>query len=129
MATTVDGLVSGLDTTTIISQLLQLQAAPQDRLKSTLSSTQAEVTAFQAVNTKVASLQTAAEKLAKAATWGSVAATSSSTAVTATASSGALAGSLTFAVKALAAAKSSISDQTFSSTTTAGAITDTPLEI
>ncbi|GAB3596321.1 flagellar filament capping protein FliD [Angustibacter peucedani] len=129
MATTVDGLVSGLDTTTIINQLMQLQAAPQDRLKSSLSSTQAEITAFQAVNTKMASLQTAADKLGKAATWGSVAASSSSTAVTATATSGALSGSLTFSVKALAAAKASISSQTYTSTTAAGAITDTPLEI
>lgn len=129
MATTVDGLVSGLDTTTIINQLIQIQAAPQDRLKSSLSSTQAEVTAFQAVNTKMAGLQGAADKLAQSAAWGSVSATSSSTAVAATASSGALTGALTFSVQALAAAKSSISSQTYSSTTASGAITDIPLEI
>ena len=30
----VDGLVSGLDTTTIISQLMQLERQPQSRLKT-----------------------------------------------------------------------------------------------
>ncbi len=129
MTTAVDGLVSGLDTTSIINQLMQLQAAPQNRLKTTLSSTQAEVTALQAVNTKMSTLQTAAEKLANITTWGSAAATSSSTAVTATAASGALAGSLTFSVKGLAAAKASISTQTYSSTTDSGAVTDSPIEI
>jgi flagellar hook-associated protein 2 len=30
----VDGLVSGLDTTTIISQLMQLERQPQNRLRT-----------------------------------------------------------------------------------------------
>jgi flagellar hook-associated protein 2 len=127
--TTVDGLVSGLDTTSIINQLISLQAAPQNQLKSTLSSTQAEVNGLQSINTKMSALQTAAEKLGQASTWGAVAATSSAASVTATAASGALVGSLTFDVTGLAAAKSSVSSQTWSSTTASGAFTDSPIEI
>lgn len=40
MVNSVDGLVSGLDTSTIVSQLLQLERAPQTRLKTRQSSLQ-----------------------------------------------------------------------------------------
>jgi flagellar hook-associated protein 2 len=129
MATTVDGLVSGLDTTTIINQLIQIQAAPQTRLKSSLTSAQSEVTAFQAVNTKMSALQAAADKVSKLTTWGSATATSSSPDVSVTAASGALIGSVTFSVTQLAAARSTISTQTFSSLSASGAVTDSPIEI
>jgi flagellar hook-associated protein 2 len=114
---TVDGLVSGLDTTTIVSQLMSLERAPQTRLKSSLSAQQADVTAYQAINTKMAALQTAADKVALAATWSQGTATSSSTAVTATAGTGAISGSVTFSVTALAAAGSRIGTQTYDSLT------------
>lgn len=129
MTSTVDGLVSGLDTSTLINQLMQLQAQPQARLKTALSSTTGEITAFQTLNTKLASLRTAAEAVAKASTWGAATATSSDTTVTGTAASGAVNGSVTFSVTSLATAKSSVSTQTYSSVSAGGAITDTPLEI
>ena len=113
----VDGLVSGLDTTTIVSQLISLERAPQTRLKTALSAQQADVSAYQAINTKMAALQTAAEKVALAATWTQGKATSSSTAVTATAGTGAVSGSVTFSVTALAAAGSRISSDVFDSLT------------
>ena len=33
----IDGMISGLDTTTIISQLMQIEAQPQARLKTSVS--------------------------------------------------------------------------------------------
>lgn len=129
MGTTVDGLVSGLDTTSIIAQLMQLQAVPQTRLKSSLSTEQSALSALQSINTRFSGLQTAAEKLQQAATWGAAKATSSSSSVTATAASGALTGSVTFSVTQLAAAQSSISTQTFASLTDTTAISDTAFEL
>jgi flagellar hook-associated protein 2 len=113
----VDGLVSGLDTTTIVSQLMSLERGPQTRLKTSLSAQQADVTAYQAINTKMAALQTAADKVALAATWTQGKATSSSNAITATAGAGAVSGSVTFSVTALAKAGAKVSAQTWSSTT------------
>jgi flagellar hook-associated protein 2 len=114
---TVDGLVSGLDTTTIISQLMSVERMPQTRLKTSLTAQQADVTAYQAINTKMAALQTAAEKVALATTWTQGKATSSNAAVTATAGAGAVSGSVTFSVTALAAAGSRIGTQTYDSLT------------
>jgi flagellar hook-associated protein 2 len=113
----VDGLVSGLDTTTIVSQLMSLERAPQTRLKTSLTAQQADVTAFQAINTKMAALQTAAEKVALATTWSQGKATTSSSAVTATAGPDAVPGSMTFSVTALAKAGTRLSSQAWSSPT------------
>ena len=124
----VDGLVSGLDTTTIVSQLMSLERAPQTRLKTSLTAQQADVTAYQAINTKMAALQTAAEKVASAATWTQGKATSSSAAVTATAGAGAVSGSMTFSVTALAKAGARLSSQTWTSPTDTSAAAS-PFEI
>ena len=108
MATTVDGLVSGMSTSTMISQLMQIEAAPQSRLKSKVTAAQTSVTAYQSVNTKLAALKTAADDLSQLHTWRAVKPVSSSPAVTATAVSGttnATAGSITFDVVALARAQ------------------------
>ena len=59
--TTVDGLVSGINTTQIISQLMQIEAQPQNMLKSKVSAESTVLSAYQAVNSKFAALQTAAE--------------------------------------------------------------------
>ena len=129
MATTVDGLVSGLDTTTIISQLMSIERAPQDRLKTSLTAQQADVTAYQAIHTKMATLQAAADKLALASTWTQGKATSSSIAVTATAGTGAVSGSVTFSVTALAAAGSRIGTQAYDSLTGTPSTAVAPLTI
>jgi flagellar hook-associated protein 2 len=81
----ISGLSSGLDTATIISQLMQLEAAPQTRLKTRVSSEQSAITTLQTLNTKVALLTAKAEALAKPAAWDVVKATSSSTAIAVTA--------------------------------------------
>src|SRR6476469_1512436 len=109
----IDGLVSGLDTTSLINSLMQAEAAPQASLKTTLSSTQRAVTGLQSINTKMAALAAAAAKLARPETWTATAATVSSDAVTATTSSSAVPGTLTFDVKNLATAQSVVSSSTF----------------
>ena len=57
----VSGLVSGLDTATIISQLMQVEAAPQTLLKTKLSSEQTTIANLQSLNAKFAALTTRAE--------------------------------------------------------------------
>jgi len=99
----VDGLVSGLDTTTLINQLMQIEAAPQTLLKSKQTETSALVTALQALNTKVASLGEAATKAAKAESWQAAKATSSHEGVTASVTgSSTQAGTISFTVDQVA---------------------------
>lgn len=98
----VDGLISGLDTTSLINQLLQAEAAPQTALKSKVSEAQTAVAAYQGINTRYASLLTAAEAVADADTWTTPTATSSSTSVKASSSATASIGRLDFDVTEIA---------------------------
>ena len=100
----ISGLASGLDTATIIDQLMTLEAAPQNRLKSRLTSEQSQVTTLQSLNTQVAALATQAKELAKTSSWKVFSASSSLTGLTATASTGALQGGVTMTVNSLAVA-------------------------
>jgi flagellar hook-associated protein 2 len=106
----VDGLVSGLDTTSLINQLMQLESAPQTLLKNKVSTETAKSTAYQAVNARFLALGTATDPLKSADTWRSLSVTSSSSSVSATASSAAVTGSVTFDVTSLATAHSRRSD-------------------
>jgi flagellar hook-associated protein 2 len=100
----VSGLVSGLDTASIVSSLMQIEAQPQTLLKTQLTSQQSVVSSLQGLNAKLASLATKAGDLAKASAWSTYTATSSSTAVTASAGTTATAGSLNLTVQRTAAA-------------------------
>lgn len=102
MGATISGLSSGLDTATIINQLMQIEAQPQDQLKSRVGVEQKTLAAFQALNTKFANLTTAAAALAKTSAWSPLTATSSNTAITATATSSASATTLSLTVTSLA---------------------------
>jgi flagellar hook-associated protein 2 len=102
----ISGLSSGIDTTSLISQLMTVAAAPQTALKNQLSTQQSQISAYQAINTKLTAFQAAADALNQASTWGSTTATSSSSSVIATASATATAGtSATFNVVQLATAQ------------------------
>ena len=103
--TSISGMASGLDTTTIVSQLMKVEQQPQQNLKNKLADTQKTVTAYQSVNTKMQTVQTTADALTQATTWQAAVATSSSPTVTVTASAGAPAGDYTFDVKSLAKAQ------------------------
>jgi len=112
----VDGLVSGLDTTTIISQLMAIEKQPQDALKTKQSDANTMVSVYQALNTKFDALATAAQAISRVADWKSMKATSSSTNVTATATAAASTGSLSFTVEQLSRAGSVASTGTVAST-------------
>lgn len=102
--TSVDGLVSGLNTSQLISQLMQVESVPQDRLKSQVATQETVVASYRSINSKLAALQTAAERLTSASGWQRAKATSSSSSVTASAGSDAVRTSLTFDVLGTAAA-------------------------
>ena len=114
----VDGLVSGLGTGDIISQLMQLERQPQVRLQSQKSATDKAITALQGLNTKFATFKTAAEALTGATSWASLkASVSSADALSVSIGSTAVAGSNTFKVKTLAAAHSVYSALTYTAPT------------
>ncbi|HWJ81084.1 MAG TPA: flagellar filament capping protein FliD [Nocardioides sp.] len=103
MATaSISGLASGLDTATIINQLMQLEAATQTKLKTRVATEQSKVTALQALNTKLAALATSAAGMATASattgTWSALQATSSNAAVSVTATSSAAPSTFTVTV-------------------------------
>ena len=96
--TSVSGLVSGLDTNSIISQLMQIESQSQTRIKSQLTLAQSNLKALQDLNSKFAALASSAGDLAKVTAWNPVTVTSSSTLVTATAGAAAVAGPLSLTV-------------------------------
>lgn len=115
MGNTVDGIVSGINTTDLITSMLTLEAGPQSLLQSKASRTNAMVSALQALNTKVASLGEAATAASKAEAWNVVKASitqagagSSSVGATAVASDKAQPGSVSFRVDSLASAQTSL---------------------
>jgi flagellar hook-associated protein 2 len=120
-STAIDGLVSGLDTTSLIKSLMQVEAAPQRLLTTKKTAADSLVSALQSLNTKVASLRDAARTAAGPSSWTAVTATSSAASVTATATTTTVGarttqtaqpGSLTFSVDAVAASQVSLSRQT-----------------
>src|SRR5919107_1213137 len=116
----VDGLISGLDTTTLVSQLVAAEALPQTRLKTQMTAAQAAADAYRAVNTKVDAVRTAAAALTADGLAAARTASSSATSVTASATSTAVPGSrLSFTVASLASTASFISATTWASTGTA----------
>lgn len=108
MAFAIPGLASGLDSATLVSQLMQLEAIPQSMLRTKAAKTQSVVTAFQTLNTKIASLAETAKAAAKSDALRTHTATSSSDAIKATASSGATIGALDLTVSRLATSQSAV---------------------
>jgi len=98
----IDGLVSGLDTTTLINNLMSIESGPQTLLKAKQSTAQDISSALQGINTRLRSVSAAAEKAATPANWTSFTATSSSSSVAASTTTAAKGGSITFAVDAVA---------------------------
>jgi flagellar hook-associated protein 2 len=111
------GLTSGIDYSSMVSQLMQIEARPQTLLKTQLSDSKVDAAAYREINTAFAALGSAAEALTKAATWSSAKATSSDSTVVATAGSGATPGSLSFTVDDLAVAHSVMAKTTWTNST------------
>jgi len=63
MSFSLTGIASGLDTTTIISQLMELEKVPYTKLQTKQTTLNSELTFFRSVNTKLSALRTAAEDL------------------------------------------------------------------
>lgn len=106
----IDGLVSGLDTTSLINQLMQVEAGPQTLLRQKQGATQSLVSALQSLNTKLASLTGSAQSAAKPESWSAWQATSTDSSVTAGAGATAQPGTLSFHVDQVATTQMSLSD-------------------
>lgn len=102
MGISLDGLASGLDTTALISSVMQVEAIPQTLLKYKSQDLQSMVSALQGLNSKVAALATQAAAAAKPGALDLNTATTTSDKVTATTTAAAKAGSIDFQVTKLA---------------------------
>jgi len=112
------GLSSGIDYTTMITQLMQIEAQPQDLLKTQLKDVQNDAKAYRQINTALASLSSAAQALTATGLTGGRKATVSSTTAAATAGATAVPGSsVSFTVAQLASAQTSLSAGTWASST------------
>ena len=105
----IDGLISGLKTSEMIASLMQIEARPQNILKTKVAASQTFVSALQQLNTKMAAMAEAAGKTAKPAGTDLYSAASSSDKVTAAVTAGAAAGSLDMVVKQTASSQVSLS--------------------
>lgn len=109
MGISLDGLSSGLDTTTLISTLMQAEAIPQNLLKVQVASATSEIGALQGLNSRIAALANVATATAVPGALDVYAATSTSTALAVTVSSGASTGDLQVVVGALATSRVGVS--------------------
>ncbi|MCB0995918.1 MAG: flagellar filament capping protein FliD [Acidimicrobiales bacterium] len=118
----VGGIASGLDTSSIISELMFAARAPVRRLENAKAAEQLELTSWQSLGSRLTSLKS---KLTSFTTGTALQAVNSSssdeTIVRATASAGALPGTYAFQVTSLAAAQQTTSTGLASSTATVGA--------
>lgn len=99
----IDGLVSGLDTATIIEQLMAAERVPVDLMTARKASAQAAVDAYKSLESKFSAITTASAALERSSGWKLRTATSSNAALaSATAADGATAGGVQFTVDRLA---------------------------
>jgi flagellar hook-associated protein 2 len=110
MATSsIDGLVSGLNTTDIINRLLEAERAPIARIQSRATKQDSIVSAWQSVSSAMGAFRTATTALVNASSFEKRTTTSSDASiVTATAAPGAPVGNLSMRVIALATAQQSM---------------------
>jgi flagellar hook-associated protein 2 len=116
-SSSVDGLVSGLDTTSLINSLMQVEKQPQVLLQQQQTAAQKDVDTFTTLKGKLTAVDTAALALKDTPGWAVTKATSSDESVAIATSSGGSAGSVSFTVSNLAAAHTLISDNFVSATT------------
>jgi flagellar hook-associated protein 2 len=109
MGNTVDGLVTGMDTASMIQSMMQIESQPKTMLQTKVSTAQNAVASYQSVNSKLSALKNAAFDLESLSTWRGIKPASSSSSVTATAVGGTntQTGSLAFDVTQLARAQAS----------------------
>ncbi len=99
----IDGLISGLNTTDVINRLLEVERAPVRKLEARKNEASARLAAWRTLNTKLSNLEDRAAALARSLTYQAAKATSSDSRVlVASASSGAPGGTYTLTVNRLA---------------------------
>lgn len=126
MVGSIDGIVSGMDTGSLISQLMQLERAPQLRLQTQRAGVEKVLAALRALNTKIAAVGDAAKVLTGPKGWQPATATSSDpTRLAVAVTAGAAPATFSFTVTRLAAAASAVSSGTVASPDTV--ITTGPL--
>lgn len=96
--TSVDGLITGLDTTGIIDQLLAADRIPQNQLLVQQATAEARASAFAELRGRYDAVRSAAQRLDLPDDWSTLAATSSSDLVSVSAGSGGITGALSFTV-------------------------------
>lgn len=113
----IDGLSSGLDTSSIINQLMQIERRPQAVLSSRKNEEEAARTELTEIRSEINSLRNAAADLRLGSGWDRLVATSSNEeAVTVEATSSATTGSYSFQVTSVATAASVYSTNVYAST-------------
>lgn len=112
---TISGAVSGMDTASLINQLVSVQTNQQTLLKTQQSAVQQRANAYGSLSASLNSLSSLADDLSKTSAWKGATATSSSTNVTASVT-GTASGSITFDVTGVARAHSVVSTGTLAST-------------
>jgi len=123
MAISIDGLISGLDTTGIITKLVDLERRPIILMEAKQDALDLKLEAWQEINTKILAFETAAQRINRSSEFQAMAASfrnNSSTQgdiVNLTSNSNVLNGSYNLNVSQLAGQHKLISDQGFSSTT------------
>jgi len=119
----IDGLISGLNTTSIISQLMAIERLPKAQLVNGQTASQTMVSTLQALNTLITTMQSSAkafvpDTVTLASAWTSTTATSSTSALASVINDpGALPGSASFTVTGVAAAGAAVSRGTVGSLT------------
>ncbi|OMH23530.1 hypothetical protein BKD30_11385 [Tersicoccus phoenicis] len=101
----IDGLASGLDTTSLINSLMKVEQLPQQQMQARRQSGQTLIAALQQLNAKVAGLADIGRTLGGPTAASALAATTSAASVTATAAKGAPGGSFALTVDRLAQAQ------------------------
>lgn len=122
------GLATGMDTSTIVQELMSIAKQPEVNLQNQQTADNAKLSAYRDLNTKLSALQTAAQNLMgvnySTSPLAAMQATPGNTAIfTATASNGATAASYTVNVSQLAAAQTNVYQPAAQTASTAGTIT------
>jgi flagellar hook-associated protein 2 len=117
MPTSIDGLISGLNTTNTINQLMAVERQSQTRLTAKRTANDSLISTYQALNSRMLAMKDGGTNLKSSTAWQVTKATSSDTTIaTSTTTSTARAGNLTFRVDRLATTHALVSAGSVSST-------------
>ncbi len=107
----ISGAISGIDTASLVNQLMNVEAQSQTSIKTKQTAAQKAADSYTSLIKSLKTLATQSAELAKTSTWQGSSATSSAASVTATTTGNAV-GTITFDVTEIAKAHTLISDPT-----------------